>query len=130
MEQIKKNIEESVLDFIKAYEFKTPMKTIWGDGVQEMRVMYKYDYFDPNSPYYKKGLCDILVIFTSNYRVIIRQIISGSWCFALLSEPYNVTEEVWQLSDKQLALLPTLTKALESGFLYKNNYGNFKIVGK
>lgn len=127
MDIIKKEIQDNILAFIKAYNFHTPIETIWGSGLQEMRVIYRTEYFDASSPNYQRGIGDIIVIFTSNYRVIIRQIISGTWCFALLSEPYRVTEEVWHLSTNQEKLLPNLKTALEAGYPYKNDYGTFII---
>ena len=95
-----------------------------GDGIKQLRVLYKPDYFNCDSPNYKKGIGDIIVIFESDYRVVIKNIISGTWCFALLKGPYNVIEEEWHISTEQEKIIPTLLLALEEGFPHRNSFSN------
>ena len=130
MKTILKNIENAVLHFIQAYTFDTSLEKILGNEIVQLRVLYKPDYFQEGHPYFKKGIGDVIIIFDSDYRVIIKQTIGGTWCFALLNAPYNVIEEHWSLSVEQKEVLPDLIKALEAGFPYRNNYSNLYVVDK
>ncbi len=124
---IKEDIVNTTLEFIKSYDFAVPHKQIVGSGINKIRVFYKTDYFDENSIYYKKGIGDVLVYFNSGYTIVIKETVSKSWCFALSDSPHRVEEEVWQLTDKQEAIIPELRKALEAGFPHRNRHANLTI---
>ena len=53
MQQIEQKIQDNVLAFIQAYEFRIPLEQIIGDGVVQIRILYKADYFNKNSEFYK-----------------------------------------------------------------------------
>lgn len=127
MQQIGQKIQDNVLAFIQGYEFRVPFEQIIGHGVIQIRILYKADYFKENSEFYKKGIGTIIAIFSSGYEVVVKETVDSIWCFALKDGPFNILEEVWNLSEKQQTLIPELRNALEQGFPYHNEYLNLQI---
>lgn len=128
MQQIEQKIQDNVLAFIQAYEFRIPLEQIIGDGVVQIRILYKADYFNKNSEFYKKGIGTIIATFASGYEVVVKETVDSIWCFALKDEPFNILEEVWNLSEKQQAIMPELINVLEQGYAYCNKYFNLNLT--
>ena len=125
MQDVKNDIVNEALEFIKRYNFCISMDEVLMGGVDKVRICYKLDYFDENNEYYKKGIGDIILQFHSGYTIVIKENVSGNWCFALLGSSNFIIEEVWRLSDAQYDRLSKLRKALEKGVVFRNSYGNF-----
>lgn len=127
MHEFMKNIQIYTLDFVQGYQFKVPMHIILGNEMPQIKVLYKSDYFNPKSEFYKKGIGDIVINFKSGYTIIIKETVGRSWGFALLDKPHYVAEEVWELSEKQKDCIPLLRDSLEKGYPYRNHYGNLTV---
>ena len=128
MNQIFENIKDSVLKFINGYPFQTELDECWATNVDYIYIYYKSDYFREDGEYYKKGIGNIIVHFSSGYQVVIKHTVDDIWCFAVLDSPYDIREEVWILSDTQKSILPEMTKCLEQGFSYRNKYSNLFLI--